>query len=217
MSENGDDFRLLPGIQMFVAKKWNFVLDRKNNLYLWYAFRASQEQSCFQPQSNRPFSLISRSQKRFLSPQRRWNPIYNENIIHQTPVEPERNSVMLSENECFAQYICNVLTRFPVEKQRKCRNELLRVILKYDISDCKISSDTTEQWKLSEKLSMLTIAKGNTVLYYWNVARSEGVLYHIMVITMTIFSRFKTLLIFIYHLFFCSNDFCVPKLSQRVL
>lgn len=54
-----------------------------------------------------------------------------------TPVNNKdvSSSGRLSENESFTQYMSSVLERFDEEKQRKCRSELLRIILKYDIGE----------------------------------------------------------------------------------
>nr|XP_039265014.1 uncharacterized protein LOC120340731 [Styela clava] len=77
---------------------------------------------------------------------RRWNPDYQQkhNDSSSAFLQPSSSPPALEaikeprpskENESFSQYIANVLGRFHPDKQRRCRNELLRIILKYDMCD----------------------------------------------------------------------------------
>lgn len=91
-------------------------------------------------------SSISRAQARKY---RRLNRLYSSRLKTDTlpkSTTPMMNSAVTNnkqptENECFSQYISSVLTRFSANKQRKCRNEILRIILKYDIGDDEHGSD----------------------------------------------------------------------------
>lgn len=111
-------------------------------------FRSESEFSQYsQSQPPTPSQLV---RKHRTPRQRRWTPGYNKKYqeianvasasINQSsayvgmplPPEPPR---LPSENESFTQYIANVLERFPPAKQRRCRNELLCILLQYDSRD----------------------------------------------------------------------------------
>lgn len=96
--------------------------------------------------------------------QRRWTPGYNKkyqeianvasasissntsntNVPIQPPLEPIRTS---TENEAFTQYIASVLDRFPADKQRRCRNEILCVLLQYDSCEDNVILSTASDRK----------------------------------------------------------------------